>query len=138
MPFEFGDVPGNLHFSKHSEVSGGVCGVGVKERAVPVEENPFERVVAGVFHEGLRRHIRTFQVYGKTGRPRKSVTRSRPKRAALRSEFRARGEVVRTDWTARRQLACLRQAGAFQKRLHRFEAQGKQKAAAIWRRAQSL
>jgi len=74
MPFEFGEVPGNLHFSKHGEVSGGVCGVGVKERAVPVEENALERVVAGVFHEGLCRHIRTFQVYGKTGRPRKSVT----------------------------------------------------------------
>jgi hypothetical protein len=30
-------------------------------------------VVAGVFHGGLCRHIRTFQVYGKTGRPRRSV-----------------------------------------------------------------
>src|SRR6267154_6069835 len=90
MPLEFGEVPGNLHFSKHSEVSGGVCGVGVKERAVPVEENPFERVVAGVFHEGLRRHIRAFQVYGKTGRPRKSVTPSRPKgRHYVRSFERA-------------------------------------------------
>src|SRR6266851_5629471 len=36
MPFEFGEVPGNLHFSKHGEVSGGVCGIGVKERAVTV------------------------------------------------------------------------------------------------------
>src|SRR6266851_5824438 len=116
MPFEFGEVPGNLHFSKHGEVSGGVCGVGVKERAVPVEENAFETVVAGGFHEGLCRHIRTFQVYGKTGRPRKSATRSRGRHYVRSWEFRARGEVVRTDWTARRQLACLQQAGAFQER----------------------
>ena len=99
MPFEFGEVPGNLHFSKHGEVSGGVCGVGVKERAVPVEENAFETVVAGVFHEGLCRHIRTFQVYGKTGRPRKSATRSRGRHYVRSWEFRARGEVVRTDWS---------------------------------------
>lgn len=37
--FEFGDAPGDLHFSEHSEVGGGVCGVGVEESAVPVEED---------------------------------------------------------------------------------------------------
>jgi len=73
MLFEFGEAPGNLHFLEHGEVGAGVRGVGVEERAVPVEEDTFERVVAGVFHGGLCRHIRTFQVYGKTGRPRRSV-----------------------------------------------------------------
>jgi hypothetical protein len=49
-----------------------------------------------------------------------------------------RGEVVRTDWTASRQLACLQQAGALQQRPPPCEAQGKRKAPATWRRAQSL
>jgi hypothetical protein len=50
MLFEFGEAPGNLHFSEHGEVGGGVRGVGVEESAVPVEEDAFERAIAGVFH----------------------------------------------------------------------------------------
>ena len=42
VPFEFGDAPGNLHFAKHGEVSGGIGGVGVKESAVPVEQDASE------------------------------------------------------------------------------------------------
>ena len=40
--FEFGDAPGNLHFAKHGEVSGGIGSVGVKERAVPVEQDALQ------------------------------------------------------------------------------------------------
>src|SRR5258707_4847497 len=39
---EFGYTPGDLHFSEHGEVGGGVGGVGVEEGAVPVEEDAFD------------------------------------------------------------------------------------------------
>ncbi len=48
VPFEFGEAPGNLHFSEHGQVRGGVGGIGIQERAVPVEEDAFEKMrVAG-------------------------------------------------------------------------------------------
>src|SRR5438876_5872914 len=37
--FEFGEAPGNAHGAEHGEVGGGVGGVGVEERAVPIEED---------------------------------------------------------------------------------------------------
>src|SRR5882724_12245697 len=37
--FEFGKAPGNVHSAKHGEVGGSVGGVGVEERAVPIEED---------------------------------------------------------------------------------------------------
>ncbi len=68
------------------------------------------------------------------------VTRSRPKGGTTFGvgSFERAEKLSGQDWTARRQLACLQQAGAFQERLPPFEAQGKQKAAATWRRAQPL
>src|SRR5213082_3397197 len=40
--FEFGEAPGNAHGAEHGEVGGSVGGVGVEERAVPIEEVAFE------------------------------------------------------------------------------------------------
>ena len=40
--FEFGDAPGNLHFAKHCEVSGGIGSIRVEEGAVPVEEDALD------------------------------------------------------------------------------------------------
>ena len=41
--FEFGEAPGNVHGAEHGEVGGSVGGVGVEERAVPIEENAAKR-----------------------------------------------------------------------------------------------
>src|SRR2546430_14038965 len=40
--FEFGEAPRNAHGAEHGEVGGSVGGMGVEERAVPIEENAFE------------------------------------------------------------------------------------------------
>jgi len=48
--FEFGEAPGDLHLFEHGEVGCGVRGVGVEERAVPVEEDAAQRLVGGFFH----------------------------------------------------------------------------------------
>jgi hypothetical protein len=49
--FEFGEAPGDVHFAEHSEVGGGVCGVGIQESAVPVEEDTAEGAGSvGGFH----------------------------------------------------------------------------------------
>ena len=41
--FELGEAPGNAHGAEHGEVSGGVGLVGIEQRAVPIEEDAFER-----------------------------------------------------------------------------------------------
>jgi hypothetical protein len=47
---EFCYAPGDLHLFKHGQVGGGIGGVGVEERAVPVEEDALESTIAGCFH----------------------------------------------------------------------------------------
>lgn len=42
MAFQIGEGPGDLQRTKHGEVGGGVRGVGVEERAVPVEKDAAE------------------------------------------------------------------------------------------------
>src|SRR5256885_7345767 len=37
--FEFGEAPRNFHGAEHGEVGGSVGGMGVEERAVPIEED---------------------------------------------------------------------------------------------------
>jgi hypothetical protein len=62
--FEFGEAPGDLHFAEHSEVGGGVCGVGIEESSVPVEEDAAEGAGSvGGFH-----WIALFRVYLAGGR----------------------------------------------------------------------
>src|SRR5579859_2178457 len=37
--FEFGEAPGNAHGAEHGEISGGIGGVRIEKRAVPIEED---------------------------------------------------------------------------------------------------
>ena len=48
--FEFGDAPGDMHFFEHGEISGGIGSVGVKESAIPIEEDAAERWLRRRFH----------------------------------------------------------------------------------------
>src|SRR5260370_24774007 len=40
---EFGEVPGDFHFTEHGEVGGGIGGVGGEEWCVPLEEEAVGR-----------------------------------------------------------------------------------------------
>ena len=41
--FEFGKTPGNIQFTEHGEVGGGVGRVGVEQGAIPIEQDATER-----------------------------------------------------------------------------------------------
>lgn len=59
IAFEIGEAPRNLQRTKHGEIGGGVRGVGVEERAIPVKKDAAERRSArGGFHE-LRGYFTT-------------------------------------------------------------------------------
>src|SRR6202022_3903985 len=44
--------PGNAHFAEHGEIGGGICAVGIEERAVPVEEDALDLAVWCGAHSG--------------------------------------------------------------------------------------
>src|SRR5260221_3621577 len=69
---EFGEGPGNAHGAKHGEVGGSVGGLGVEERAVPIEEDTFG---GGIIFCG---HFCWGNEFDRSGRKTKEGRRSAP------------------------------------------------------------